>query len=167
MKIIIAILFLSMNLAAAEQNFIKSKDEIQFHSPENFKFSSVGKIPEFRGVISRVFPQSNDLQMLDLYQFKTDDVKVSEKLCLDFVEKIFGLSKSKLFSMKTLTVEKSNKGNVCEVFITDTNKVKEDPFLRYVTVGFINAKANVLVYHPSSISDAKISEIRKFWEILR
>lgn len=163
----ISILLIGLNLAAAQQNFISSKEEIQINTPETFKFSSVGKIPEFRGVINRIYPQSSDLQLIDLYQFNTDAVKVTNELCMSYVEKIFGLSKSKLFSLKTMTMEKSNKGQVCEVFISDTNKVKEDPYLRYLTIGFVNAKANVLVYHPSSITDAKISEIRKFWENLR
>jgi hypothetical protein len=34
-------------------------------------------------------------------------------------------------------------------------------------VGFINAKANVLVYHPRNIEDDKITEVRKFWNSLR
>jgi hypothetical protein len=166
-KLIIALIVVSGFQAAAADAPVKSKEEIAFHTPESFKFSSVGKIPEFRGIVERVFPKSIDLQMIDLYQFKTDAVKVTQELCMQYVEKIFGLKNSKLYALKTISMEKSNKGAVCEAFISDTNKVKEDPYLRYITIGFVNAKAVALVYHPTSLNDEKTTEIRKFWENLR
>lgn len=161
-----AVVLFCFTLNAAE-SFVKSKEEILFRSPETFKFSSVGKIPEFRGVLERISAQTADLQMVDLYQFKSDAVKVSKELCMSYVEKIFGLSQSKLFALKTFSIEKSNKGQVCEVFISDVNTVKEDPYLRYATIGFVNAKATAVIFHPTSVNDAKVSEIRKFWENLR
>jgi hypothetical protein len=152
---------------ANKEEVIRSKEDIIFHTPDMFKFSDVGKISEFRGVIDRVYFTSSDLKMVDLYQFKTDEVKVNQDLCMAFVEKIFSLKTSRLYSLKSLKIESSNKGNICEAHIADRNKVKEDPYIRFVTVGFINAKANVLVYHPKSIQDDKITEIRKFWNSLR
>jgi len=166
MKILIAI-FLSLTALAADNEYIKSKDDIVFHTPDMFKFSDAGKISEFRGVIDRIYFSSHDLKMVDLYQFSTDEVKVSKSMCMNFIERIFGISQSRLFKLKTFKIGTSNKGAICEVFITDVNKVKEDPYLRYATIGFVNAKANVLVYHPTSLTDEKISEIRKFWNNLR
>lgn len=161
------ILLLSVSALASDSEVIKSKDDIVFHTPDMFKYSDAGKILEFRGVIDRVYFSSHDLKMVDLYQFTTEAVKVNKTMCMNFVERIFGLSNSKLFKLKNFKIGSSNKGAICEVFITDVNKVKEDPYLRYVTIGFVNAKANVLVYHPNSLTDDKISEIRKFWNNLR
>jgi hypothetical protein len=170
-KIILAALALvvvSFSVVQANKEVvIRSKEDIIFHTPDMFKFSDVGKISEFKGVIDRVYFTSSDLKMVDLYQFKTEEVKVSQDLCMLFVEKIFSLKTSRLYSLKSLKIENSNKGNVCEVHIADKNKVKEDPYIRFVTVGFINAKPNVLVYHPRSIEDEKITEVRKFWNSLR
>ena len=153
--------------AQVPQEYIRSKEDIIFHTPDMFKFSDVGKISEFRGVIDRTYFTASDLKMIDLYLFKTEAVKVEKSLCLEFIEKIFALKSSKLFKLASLKIESSYKGSVCEALIIDRNKVKEDPYIRYITVGFINAKANVLVYHPKSISDEKISEIKKFWNSLR
>lgn len=163
----LSLVFLVFSVQANKDEVIRSKEDIIFHTPDMFKFSNVGKITEFRGVIDRVYFTHGDLKMVDLYQFRTDAVKVSEDLCMTFVERIFALKTSRLYELKYVKIENSNKGNVCEVFISDKNKVKEDPYLRYVTVGFINAKAHVLVYHPRSLDDAKITEIRKFWNSLR
>lgn len=156
--------------ASAANEYIKSKDDIVFHTPDMFKFSDVGKISEFRGVIDRVYFKSHDLKMVDLYQFKTDAVKVDKELCMYFVEKIFALSKSKIFELKTFKIEDSNKGKICEVYIADKVKQKKevDSYYRFASIGFVNAKANVLVYHPKAgINDEKITEVRKFWSSLR
>lgn len=171
-KLFLTLIIIAMQLSqpAAAQNqqeYIRSKEDIIFHTPDMFKFSDVGKISEFRGVIDRTYFGSSDLKMIDLYHFKTEEVRVDKRLCMEFVEKIFALRASKLFKLGSLKIESSNKGNVCEILIIDRNKVKEDPYIRYVTVGFVNAKANVLVYHPKSISDEKITEIKKFWNSLR
>ena len=160
-------LFVLSSAYANKEEVIRSKEDIVFHTPDMFKFSNVGKISEFKGVINRVYFTTSDLKMVDLYQFKTDEVKVTPDLCMLFIEKIFSLKTSRLYSLKSMKIELSNKGNICEAHIADKNKVKEDPYTRIVTIGFINAKANVLVYHPSSIQDEKISEIRKFWNSLR
>lgn len=170
--IVITILLSSLNLVAQAktgEEYIKSKDDIVFHTPDMFKFSDVGKISEFRGVIDRIYFKSSDLKMVDLYQFKTDAVKVDKELCMNFVEKIFALSSSKLFELKTFKIEDSNKGKICEVYIADKAKPKKDTdaYYRFASIGFVNAKANVLVYHPKGINDEKISEVRKFWSSLR
>ena len=171
LKVMKSLLLLSLILTsvsyANEQVIVRSKEDIVFHTPDMFKFSDVGKISEFRGVIDRTYFSSSDLKMIDFYQFNTDDVRVSNSLCLSFIEKIFALKRSKLYKLKYLRIEPSNKGNVCEALVTDKNTVKEDPYLRVVTVGFVNARASVLVYHPRSIEDSKITEIRKFWNSLR
>lgn len=168
MLAVIALFMFSFSVVQAnKEEIIRSKEDIIFHTPDMFKFSDVGKISEFRGVIDRVYFTSSDLKMVDLYQFKTEAVKVNQDLCMSFIEKIFTLKTSRLYSLKSLKIELSNKGNICEAHITDKNKVKEDPYIRFVTVGFINAKAHVLVYHPKSIEDEKITEARKFWNSLR
>lgn len=163
---LIVILFSSATYAEKKE-YIKSKDDIVFHTPDMFKFSDAGKISEFKGVIDRVYFSSSDLKLVDFYQFTTDKVKVDKNLCADFIQKIFAIKTSKVAKYKYLKLESSNKGQVCEAFLTDKNEVKEDPYLRYVFVGFVNAKANVLVYHPVTISDDKITEMRRFWNSLR
>jgi hypothetical protein len=168
--IICCLLFLVQNtLAKNSEDFIKSKEDIIFHTPDMFMFSDIGKISEFKGVIDRLYFTSSDLKMVDLYQFKTEAVKVDKELCSEFIEKIFALSKSNLFELKSLIIENSNKGNICEAFIADKKKpTKEsEAYYRYASIGFVNAKAKVLVYHPKKISDEKINEIRKFWNSLR
>lgn len=167
LKIFILMVISFSVVQANKEEVIRSKEDIIFHTPDMFKFSDVGKISEFKGVIDRVYFTSSDLKMVDLYQFKTEEVKVNQDLCMAFIEKIFSLKTSRLYSLKSLRIEISNKGNICEAHIADKNKVKEDPYIRFVTVGFVNAKANVLVYHPRSIEDDKITEIRKFWNSLR
>lgn len=166
--VISALIVLAFSVVQAnKEEVIRSKEDIIFHTPDMFKFSDVGKISEFKGVIDRVYFTSSDLKMVDLYLFKTEAVKVSQDLCMTFIEKIFSLKTSRLYALKSLKIETSNKGGICEVHIADRNKVKEDPYIRFVTVGFVNAKAYVLVYHPKSIEDDKITEIRKFWNSLR
>lgn len=168
MKTLCFLFLFSFKLFAAEE-IIKSKDDIIFHTPDMFKFSNIGKISEFRGVIDRIYFTSGDLKMIDLYQFKTDALKVDKELCMSFVEKIFALSRSRLYELKTFKIVESNKGNVCEVFIADKVKTKhkDDAYYRFVSIGFINAKAHVLVYHPKDVDDNKITEARKFWNSLR
>lgn len=167
MKILFVLLF-SLQLFAANE-VIKSKDDIVFHTPEMIKFSDAGKISEFRGVIDRVYFTSHDLKMVDLYQFNTDSLKVDNSLCMGFVEKIFTLSKSNIFQVKTFKIIDSNKGKVCEVLITNKIKAqkKGESYFRFASIGFVNAKANVLVYHLNGINDDKITEARLFWNSLR
>lgn len=164
----ILLLLLSLQVFAADE-IIKSKDDIVFHTPDMFKFSDVGKISEFRGVIDRVYFTSHDLKMIDLYQFKTEANKVDKDLCMDYVEKIFAVNKSKVFEVKNFKIVESKKGNVCEVLVADkvAPKKKENAYYRFASIGFVNSKANVLVYHPKSINDDKITEIRQFWNSLR
>ena len=164
----IFLLLVSLQLFASSE-IIKSKDDIVFHTPDTFKFSDVGKIPEFRGVIDRVYFTFYDLKMIDLYQFKTEAIKVNNTICMDYVEKIFTIAKSNIYELKTLKIVDSNKGKICEVVLSDKviPKKKEDSFQRLVTIGFINTKANVLVYHLKGVSDDKITEARQFWNSLR
>lgn len=164
----IMLLFLALQVFAAD-DIIKSKDDIVFHTPDIIKFSDAGKISEFRGVIDRVYFNSHDLKMIDLYQFNTETLKVSDEFCTKIIEKIFAVSKSRIFQVKSFKIIESNKGKVCEVLITDKEKPKkkEKPYLRFATIGFINAKANTLVYHPIEINDDKITEARQFWNNLR
>lgn len=167
MKILFVMLF-SVQLFAGTE-VIKSKDDIAFHTPDMIKFSDAGKISEFRGVIDRTYFTSHDLKKVDLYQFNTDLLKVDNAICMDFIEKIFALSKSSLFQVKTFKIIDSNKGKVCEVLITNINKPKkkDESYFRFASIGFVNAKANVLVYHLNGIDDDKITEARLFWNSLR
>ena len=158
----------SVQLHAAKE-IIKSKDDIVFHTPDTLKFSDIGKISEFRGVIDRVNFTAQDLKMIDLYQFNTDLLKVDNSLCLEFIEKIFAVSVSNVFQVKTFKIIDSNKGKVCEVLVTNKtkSKKKEETYFGFVSIGFVNAKANVLVYHLKGINDDKITEARLFWNSLR
>lgn len=133
------------------------------------KFSDTGKISEFRGIIDRLYYTSHDLKMIDLYQFNTDLLKVDNELCMDFIEKIFAISKSNIFQVKTFKIIDSNKGKVCEVLVTNKfkTKKKEESYFRFISIGFVNAKANALVYHLRGIDDDKITEARLFWNSLR
>ena len=160
-------ILISVSVYAEKKEYIKSKDDIVFHTPDMFKFSDAGKISEFKGVIDRVYFSSSDLKLVDFYQFNTDKVKVDKNLCAQFIQKIFAIKTSKVAKYKYLKLEGSNKGQVCEVYLTDKNVVKEDPYLRYSFIGFVNAKAIVLVYHPVIINDDKITEMRRFWNSLR
>lgn len=162
------LLIFSLQTFAADP-IIKSKDDIVFHTPDTFQFTDIGKISEFRGIIDRVYFVHHDLKMIDLYQFKTDMLKADKEICMSFAEQIFNLSSSKVYELKSFKVANSNKGKVCEIYIADKvkPKKKEDSFQRFVTVGFINTKANVLVYHPHGMTDDKTSEIRQFWNSLR
>lgn len=165
---ILLLLLLSLQIFAADE-IIKSKDDIVLRTPDMFKFSDAGKISEFRGVVDRINFTHSDLKMADLYQFNTEAVKVDKALCMDFIEKIFALSKSNFIQLKIFKIVDSNKGKVCEALITEKvkPKSKNEVYYRFVSIGFINAKANVLIYHPNDINDDKISEIRKFWSSLR
>lgn len=167
MKSLFALLFSIQVFASGE--IIRSKDEIVFNTPDKIKFSDIGKIPEFRGVIDRIYFTSSELKRIDLYQFNTDQLKVDNELCMKFVEKIFAVSQSTLFHVKTFKIIDSNKGKVCEVLITNkyTTKRKEELYFRFATIGFVNAKANALVYHLKGIDDDKITEARLFWNSLR
>ena len=98
--LIFTVLLFTMTSWGQNQEFIKSKEDIVFHTPDMFKFSDAGKISEFKGVIDRTYFVSSDLKLIDLYQFNTDVVKVSDELCSEFVERIFALKASKLFKMK-------------------------------------------------------------------
>lgn len=162
------LLLLSVQLHAANE-FIKSKDDIVFHTPDKIKFSDTGKISEFRGVIDRVYFTSHDLKMIDLYQFNTELLKVDNSLCMEFIEKIFAISKSNVFQVKTFKIIDSNKGKVCEVLVTNKSKPKkkEESYFRFASIGFVNAKANALVYHLKGVNDDKITEARLFWNSLR
>ena len=167
MKTLLLLLF-SVQLHAANE-IIKSKDDIVFHTPDMIKFSDAGKISEFRGVIDRVYFTSHDLKMIDLYQFNTDLLKVDNSLCMEFIEKIFAVSKSNVFQIKTFKIIDSNKGKVCEILVTNKTKPKkkEETYFRFASIGFVNAKANALVYHLKGINDDKITEARLFWNSLR
>ncbi|MGZ3690914.1 MAG: hypothetical protein ACXVAX_05405 [Pseudobdellovibrio sp.] len=163
-----AVLLLALNVFADKVEYIKSIDDIIFHTPDMFKFADAGKISEFKGVIDRVYFTASDMKLVDLYQFGTDKVKVDKQLCFNFIEKIFSIHNSKIFKFNYMRIENSNKGSVCEAYLADKNVVKEDPYLRLITVGFVNAKATVLVFHPvSTVTDDKITEMRKFWNNLR
>lgn len=167
MKTLLLLLF-SVQLHAANE-IIRSKDDIVFHTPDMIKFSDTGKISEFRGVIDRVYFTSHDLKMIDLYQFNTELLKVDNALCMEFIEKIFAVSKSNIFQVKTFKIIDSNKGKVCEVLVTNKTKPKkkEESYFRFASIGFVNAKANALVYHLKGIDDDKITEARLFWNSLR
>ncbi len=172
MKTGLAIIVITLLLAsisyADKIEYIKSKDDIIFHTPDMFKFSDAGKISEFKGVIDRVYFTASDLKLVDLYQFNTDKVKITKQLCFNFIQKIFSIRNSKVSKFKYMRIEESNKGPICEAYLTDKNEVKEDPYIRLITAGFVNAKANVLVYHPvSKVTDDKITETRRFWNNLR
>ena len=147
---------------------VKSKEEIVFNTPEKIALAKVGKIAEFKGVIERLNFKHTDLKFVDLYQFKTEKVKVSKELCTEYVEKIFGLKDSKLFEIKSLKMVDSNKGEICDVFVSDKIKPKKDaPYQRLVVVGFLNANPHVLVYHLQSFKNEKVEEARQFWNSLR
>ena len=167
MKTLLLLLF-SLQLHAANE-VIKSKDDIVFYTPDTIKFSDTGKISEFRGVIDRVYFTSHDLKMIDLYQFKTELLKVDNNLCMEFIEKIFAVSKSNIFEVKTFKIIDSNKGKVCEILVTNKSKPKkkEESYFRFASIGFVNAKANALVYHMKGVDDDKITEARLFWNSLR
>lgn len=160
-------LLLSLTIFAADP--IKSQEDISFVSVDKMKVSAAGKISEFKGVIERTYFGIKDLKVVDLYQFNTDKIKVNEALCAEYIEKIFGLKDSKLFEIKSLKLAESNKGKICEIYVTDKKKQKNksEEFHRLASIGFVNAKLNVLVYHLSDFNDAKIQEARKFWNSLR
>jgi hypothetical protein len=80
---VLALVIISFSVVQAnKEEVIRSKEDIIFHTPDMFKFSDVGKISEFKGVIDRVYFTSSDLKMVDLYQFKTEEVKVNQDLCI-------------------------------------------------------------------------------------
>lgn len=148
---------------------IQSKEKINFLKPEDVKFSGVSKISEFTGIIERINPTTLDLKMVDVYQFKSKALKVDKKLCATFVEKMFAISKSKLYGIKSFKVVESNKGDICQYYISDKVKLQknEEEYHRLVLIGFINAKAHAIVFHPESVNDDKIKEALQAWNDLR
>ena len=165
---IVFFLLFSFQVFSAE-NLMQSKEKINFYQAADLKIATMGKIPEFTGIIERINPTAPDLKMVDVYQFKSKALKVDKKLCATFVEKMFAISKSKLYGIKSFKVVESNKGDICQYYISDKVKLqkKEEEYHRLVLIGFINTKAHAIVFHPDAVNDIKTSEALQFWNDLR
>lgn len=155
--------------ATAAVHTIQSKEKINFLKPNDVKFSAVSKIPEFTGIIERINATSRDLKMVDVYQFKSKALKVDKKICTTLAEKMFALSKSKLYGIKSFKIVESNKGDICQYYLSDKVELQknEEGYHRLVLIGFINTKAHAIVFHPDSVNDEKIKETLQAWNNLR
>ncbi len=164
---ILLILYSLSTLASTE--VVTSKEEIIFYTPDKFKFSDVGKIKEFVGIIERRQSNQAEMRMIDLYQFKTDIIKVDEKYCKNIIDKVFAIKKSKLYELVSFKILDTNKGKVCETLISGKKgaKISGEEFHRLMYIGFINTKSNAIVFRPSKITYGLLEESLKFWNSLK
>lgn len=108
--------FFTILLLAAQSYVPVSKSEkIQFTSINDMPVGNFGKISEFIGIIQREKIENPISRTVDIYEFKDrKDLKVSEKLCLELVQKIFGpLDKISLKLKEKNIVASQTSGKVC------------------------------------------------------
>lgn len=133
---LIFVMFFADSLGWSATPYIpKSKSEpIQFLSAKEIPLGTMGKISDYLGVIVRektIHPVS---KTIDVYEFKkTKDIQVSEKMCGDLVQKVFGPSDKIALKIKEKNLIPSKRsGKMCVYKLVDsspTEIIKERHFI--------------------------------------
>lgn len=176
-KVLILFVFAisGMDVSAAKRSrTIQSTEEFTFYTTKDFKLLSFGKISNFVGLIDRNQFTNSDMKTADLYKFNLDEIKMTDSLCKKIVDKVVGLTDSKLYELRTIEMATSNKGTFCQADVRQRpetvdpqSQLFNGPFHHYLIVGFINAEAVALVYHPKEVTESRKAEALQIWEKLR
>lgn len=165
---------LSCTISFAKRN-IQSLDEMTFHSAKEMPILSLGKIPEYLGVIERTVFNKPQLRTLDIYQFETESIKINQELCQKTIEKTFAISKLEFTEQKSIQLLTTKKGTLCIVVLGDKslppkpkNILDPRPQYKLIVIGFNNSILTETVAHmESDPSLDHFDELKTFWERLR
>lgn len=161
-------------LSNITQPTLSSKEDSTFYNKSEYEIINAFMGPEFIGILERNNAVNTDMAQVNAYYFNSDLIKVSNTLCKDISEKIWGLSQSKIYRLKSMKTIPSAKGNICVAVLTDSEasyKYKKNHSMPYyfslAIIGFLNAKATAIVFTPTDITAEKTQEALQVWNNLR
>ena len=161
--------FLVSHFCWASTAPFNSKEEVDFLSKQNNELVSLTKTASFQGLITRLNERNGDLQSAEFYRFAPPtSSKVGERVCQDWLAKIFGPLKGNTLNVTYVGVFGSGTNQACEAVVTDPKDQKSKIPERRVILGFLKDQPAAIVFKLSKKSDAVVQEnIRSFWQGLR